>query len=94
MSSVHVFLSDFGRERVEEEKTLGPRELRQLRGEQDEDEDDVEVLVDKNKAVKEAAAAMDRVRQYWVARLKYYYSCGAVGQSGDSQTCVHRVWVG
>ena len=30
---------------------------------------------------------MDRVRQYWVARLKYYYSCGAVGQSGDSQTC-------
>ena len=58
MSSVHVYLSDFGRERVEEEKTLGPRELRQLRGEQDDDED-VEVLVDKNKAVKEAAAAMD-----------------------------------
>ena len=35
--------------------------------------------------VKEAAAALDRVRQYWMAKLKYYYSCGAVGQFSDSQ---------
>ena len=35
--------------------------------------------------MKEAAVAMDRVRQYWVAMLKYNYSCGAVGQPSDSQ---------
>merc|ERR1712106_1132206 len=67
------FFSDFGKERVEEEKTLGPRELRQLRGERDEDEEE-DVVVDKQKATKKAAAAMDRVRQYQVARLKYYYA--------------------
>ena len=32
--------------------------------------------------MKEAAAAMDRVRQYWVAKLN---SCGAVEQPSDSQ---------
>ena len=73
MTSVNVFVSDFGRERLEEEKTLGPRELRQLKGEVDVDEDDG-LVVDKKKAMKEAAAAMDRVRQYQVARLKYYYA--------------------
>jgi len=80
--AVHVFLSDFGRERVEEEKNLGAGELRQLRKE----EDDVEVLVDKNKAVKEVAAAMDRVRQYQVARLNYYY---AVVQFDSMETASH-----
>ena len=73
MTSVQVYLSDFGKERVEEEKTLGPKELRQLRGEHDEDEEE-DVFVDKQKAMKKAAAAMDRVRQYQVARLKYYYA--------------------
>eukprot|EP00092_Neocalanus_flemingeri_P015832 GFUD01017137.1.p1 GENE.GFUD01017137.1~~GFUD01017137.1.p1 ORF type:complete len:658 (+),score=333.16 GFUD01017137.1:57-2030(+) len=73
VTSVQVFLSDFGKERMEEEKTLGPKELRQLKGENDEDDDDG-LVVDKKKALKEAAAAMDRVRQYQVARLKYYYA--------------------
>ena len=70
VTSVEVFLSDLGRERVEEEKTLGPRELRQIKG----GEEDDGLMVDKKKAIKEAAAAMDRVRQYQVARLKYYYA--------------------
>merc|ERR1712123_76117 len=37
-------------------------------------DDDEDVVVDKQKATKKAAAAMDRVRQYQVARLKYYYA--------------------
>ena len=64
-------MSDLGRERVEEEKTLGPRELRLIKRDLDEDDG---LMVDKKKAMKEAAAAMDRVRQYQVARLKYYYA--------------------
>jgi len=71
VTSVEVFMSDMGKERMEEEKTLGPRELRQIKGEL---EDDDGLVVDKKKAMKEAAAAMDRVRQYQVARLKYYYA--------------------
>jgi len=84
VTSVEVFLSDLGRERVEEEKTLGPRELRQIKG----GEEDDGLMVDKKKAIKEAAAAMDRVRQYQVARLKYYY---AVAQF-DSVDTAERVY--
>ena len=41
MASVQVFLSDFGKERLEKEKTLEPRELRQLRVAEGEDEENV-----------------------------------------------------
>ena len=64
-------MSDLGREGGEEEKTLWSRELRLIKGDPDEDDG---LMVDKKKAMKEAAAAMDRVRQYQVARLKYYYA--------------------
>jgi len=76
VSSVMVYLSDFGKERLEEEKSLGPRELRQLRGEEEDEEEEEEVsgIVDKKESMKRAAAAMDRVRKYQVARLKYYYA--------------------
>ena len=87
MASVNVFVSDFGRERLEEEKTLGPRELRQLKGEVDDDEDDG-LVVDKKKAMKEAAAAMDRVRQYQVARLKYYYAVVKFDSVETANRCV------
>merc|ERR1712130_697274 len=49
----------------------------QLRGEQEdeeEEEEDVSGIVDKKASMKKAAAAMDRVRKYQVARLKYYYA--------------------
>jgi len=72
VKSVNIYLSDFGKERLEEEKTLGPRELRQLKGE--ESDEDEEGILDKKKVMKKEAAAMDRVRQYQVARLKYYYA--------------------
>jgi len=90
VASVQVFLSDFGKERLEEEKTLGPRELRQLRGEEGEEEEDDEEevtgVVDKKESLKRAAAAMDRVRKYQVARLKYYY---AVAKFDSIETANH-----
>jgi len=88
VSSVMVYLSDFGKERLEEEKSLGPRELRQLRGEQEDEEEEEEVsgIVDKKESMKRAAAAMDRVRKYQVARLKYYY---AVAKFDSIETANH-----
>ena len=47
---------------------------------------DVEVSVNKNETVKDAVAAMDRVRQYQVARLKYFY---AVVQFDSQETVSH-----
>lgn len=89
VDSVQVFLSDFGKERLEEEKTLGPRELRQLRGEEGDEEDEEEEVtgvVDKKESLKREAAAMDRVRKYQVARLKYYY---AVAKFDSIETANH-----
>jgi len=83
VTSVHVYLSDFGKERLEEEKTLGPRELRRLKGEEDAEEEEDGVL-DKKKEVSEAAAAMDRVRRYQVARLKYYYAVAKFDSVGTA----------
>ena len=72
--------ADFGKERLEEEKTLGPKELRRLKGEDNEDDnkddsdDDLDHYTNSKKEVKRQAAAMERVRQYQVNRLKYYYA--------------------
>jgi len=81
VTSVNLYLSDFGRERLEEEKNIGPRELRRLKGEEEEDEDednsdgeDDLVVKDKKTLIKEQSEAMERVRQYQVNRLKYYYA--------------------
>ena len=60
---------------------MGPRELRRLKGEDEEDnggssddgEDDL-IVKDKRTLDKEQADAMERVRQYQVSRLKYYYA--------------------
>merc|ERR1712126_23933 len=79
VSWVKIYVSDFGKERLEEEKTLGPKELRRLKGEEegddtDDDEDDLDHIDYNKKALKRQAAAMEKVRQYQVNRLKYYYA--------------------
>jgi len=62
VSKVSVFLSEFGRERVEEEQSLGPKELR---ASQEEEEEGME---------EDEEEAMARVRKYQINRLKYYYA--------------------
>ena len=85
-SSLNLTFIDFGRERLEEEKTLGPQELRKLQGKDDDSsDDDVELdhIENNKKAAKREEEAMARVRQYQVNRLKYYY---AVVQFDSIQT--------
>ena len=85
MTSVRIFVSDFGKERLEEEARLGPAELRvaqdpEAEGEEvkddigdDTDEDDQEERLMPNSRKEKAAevAAMARVRQYQVFCLRF-----------------------
>ena len=64
---------DFGKERLEDEKEMGPRELRRLQGE-DSDEDEVDPYETNKKTFMRDAAAIERGRQYQINRLKYYYA--------------------
>ena len=52
---------------------MGPRELRRLQGE-DSDEDEVDPYENNKKAFMRDAEAIERVRQYQINRLKYYYA--------------------
>merc|ERR1711936_689452 len=54
--------------------------------EEDDDEEDETGIVDKKESLRRAAAAMDRVRKYQVARLKYYY---AVAKFDSIETANH-----
>lgn len=83
VTSVQVFVSEFGKERLEEEARLGPAELRvgqDLEGEgdevkdveEDDDTDEEERLLPNARKEKAAeVAAMARVRQYQVSLLFY-----------------------
>ena len=63
---------------MEEEKELGPKELRRLQGEDvgdnSEEDEDIDPIETNRKSAQREAAAMERVRQYQVNRLKYYYA--------------------
>ena len=84
VTSVQVFVSDFGKERLEEEARLGPAELRvghdvegegeevKDDGKEDTDEDDQEeerLLPNARKEKAAEVAAMARVRQYQVRSM-------------------------
>ena len=83
VTSVQVFVSEFGKERLEEEARLGPAEFRvgqDVEGEgdevkdveEDDDTDEEERLLPNARKEKAAeVAAMARVRQYQV-RLMFY----------------------
>ena len=68
MASVQIFVSDFGKERLEEEARLGPAELRVAQDPEGEDDTDEEERLLPNPRKEKAAevAAMARVRQYQV----------------------------
>ena len=61
-----MFLSDFGRERLAEEKELGPAELRGGGRQEGEDSEEDTALPDHKKTRDAEAAAMARVRKYQV----------------------------
>jgi len=85
VSHVKIFLSDFGRERLKDEEQLGPKELR--KSDQDQDGDGGELVGEIDDDVSEAAA-MARVRQYQINRLKYYYAVVKF----DSKESANRVY--
>ena len=72
--------------------TLGPVELRRLKGEdarEDSSSDgDDDLVVDNKKTAKQMDAAMERMRQYQVNRLKYYYAV-AVFDSVETAAAVY-----
>merc|ERR1712179_107445 len=67
---VKIYLSEFGKERLAEEEKLGPQELRQNQGAEEEDSSSDEENQDQETIDKKAR---ERVRRYQVNRLKYYY---------------------
>lgn len=74
LKQVDIFLSEFGAERLAEEETLGPKELRS-QADQDEQEDVyTDLTKNKKKAMQAEKAAIERVREYQINRLKYYYA--------------------
>ena len=85
LKSVLIYLSEFGRKRLEEEDRLGPEELRQSqvtknhtqKPSTDEEIDSAEEndfeIGDDNYEEKEKEAR-ERVRKYQINRLRYYYA--------------------
>jgi len=80
VKKVDIYLSDFGRERLADEERLGPQELRKNSEQGTEqqtisdDEDYSDLSKTRQKEARAEKAAMERVRQYQINRLKYYYA--------------------
>jgi len=72
VKAVRIYMSDFGKERLAEEDDLGPKELRKEAAD-NEDEGDGELVGDMDEKMTETMA-LNRVRQYQVNKLKYYYA--------------------
>lgn len=91
LKRVDFYLSEFGRMRLEEEERLGPVELRnwkEQQGDQGKEEDFSNLAKSNKKAEKAELAARERVRQYQVNRLKYYYAVAEF----DSIPTANRVY--
>lgn len=72
VATVKIYMSDFGKERLAEEEHLGPKELR-VEAEDNDDEDGGELVGDMDEKMTETMA-LNRVRQYQINKLKYYYA--------------------
>ena len=89
MESVSIYLTEFGRNRLREEDKLGPAELRRKdkskkfdpeassNSEGSSSESDFEI--GDNDYEKKEKKAMEKVRNYQVKRLKYYYAVAIFG---------------
>ncbi|RWS00182.1 ESF1-like protein [Dinothrombium tinctorium] len=74
--SVKIYLSEFGKKRLEEEKVKGPTELVEVTLD-DEEEDPYKkrkVRVDEDPINNESSYITEKLRKYQLNRLKYYYA--------------------
>lgn len=81
--SVKIYPSEYGKERMAEEESKGPQELTEnkLNSESDIDSSDSEAVDDNEEGVD---YHMEKLRQYQLNRLKYYYAvieCNSAGAS-------------
>lgn len=81
--SVKIYPSEYGKERMAEEESKGPQELTEnkLNSDSDIDSSDSEAVDDNEEGVD---YHMEKLRQYQLNRLKYYYAvieCNSVGAS-------------
>lgn len=68
--SVSIYPSEFGKQRMAEEEKMGPAELKDLRGNLDDDE----VAQSEGAFKEEEDYNMQKLREYQINRLKYYYA--------------------
>ena len=89
MESVNIYLTEFGRKRLKEEDRLGPEELRrkdksktldpEASSNSESSSSESEFEIGDNDYEKKEKKAMEKVRNYQVKRLKYYYAVAIFG---------------
>lgn len=89
VKSIHVYISEFGKSRIEEEERIGPIELNRLAEEKKKTEETFDdILKSTKKAKLEEIKAMEKVREYQLNKLKYYYAV-AEFDSADTANSVY-----
>ena len=98
LKSIKIYLSDFGRKRLEEEDKLGPEELRKrkrpeaLNGDHEDENsssEESDFEIGDNNYEEQEKHARERVRKYQVNRLRYYYAV-AEFMSADAADSVYK----
>ena len=98
LKSIRIYLSDFGRKRLEEEDQLGPEELRKrkrseaLNGDHEDENsssEESDLEIGDNNYEEQEKNARERVRKYQVNRLRYYYAV-AEFMSADAADSVYK----
>jgi len=75
VKSVNVYVSEFGKTRIEEEDKMGPAELQRLTEENKKLEEVYENIIDSSRRAEiDEELAIQRVREHQLNRLKYYYA--------------------
>ncbi|KAL4237596.1 pre-rRNA-processing protein esf1 [Mactra antiquata] len=71
IKSVKIYPSEYGKERIAEETTHGPRELKEITINEEEDEDSNNDMAE---TIEGTSYHREKLREYQLQRLKYYYA--------------------